>query len=197
MKHLKHAAMLTILLSLALVFAGCAKPPDEEKSATQAAYDAAVAAGAEHYAAAEFGEAKGIWDNTEALMSSKKYKEAKQGYFEAKTAFEKATAAVEAGKKVVAEEVNTALTGMEGEWTTLAAAVKKVEKSLEDKKDAWADDSKAFEEGFKAAKETAEADPAGAKSKIAELKEIMERWDTFIKELPPPPPAKPQAPKKR
>jgi len=196
MKHFKHAVLLVMVFSLALMFAGCAKPPDTEKAAAKAAADAAVSAGADKYAAADFGAAKGLWDKAESLMNEKKYNEAKQGYIDAKAAFEKAAGAVGAGKKAVTDEVNTAVASLEEGWKGIDAAVKKAAKGLKDKKDAWDTDAKAFEEGMKATKDMIASDPIGAKTKAAELKAIIDKWDAAVKELPAAP-AKAETPKKK
>ncbi len=183
MKHLKHVVSLMMVLALALVFIGCAKPPDEEKSAAKAAMDAAAAAGADKYAATDFKAAKGLWDKAEAQMTEKKYSEAKQGYVDAKAAFQKAAAAVDAGKKAVTAEVTAAVAALEESWKNVDAAAKKFKKKMKDKKDAWAADVKAFEEKLKATKDMIAADPAGAKAKTGELKAIVDKWDAAFKEL--------------
>ena len=94
MERFRYSVSLVIVLALAFVFVGCAKPPDAEKSAAKAAMDAAVSAGADKYAAADFTAAKTLWDTAESQMNDKKYKEAQQAYVDAKSAFEKAAAGV-------------------------------------------------------------------------------------------------------
>jgi PBP1b-binding outer membrane lipoprotein LpoB len=196
MKHFKYLVSLVMVLALALVFIGCSKPPDEEKSAAKAAMDAAAAKGADKYAATDFKAAKGLWDKSEAQLKEKKYSEAKQGYLDAKAAFQKAAAAVEAGKKAVTAEVTAAVAALEDSWKSLGASAKKLKKKMKDKKDAWAADAKAFEEKLKAAKDTITADPAGAKTKTGELKAIVEKWEAAFKELAAAP-AKPEKKKKK
>jgi hypothetical protein len=194
MKHFKYAVSFMMVLALALVFTGCAKPPEAEKSAAKVAGDAAVAAGADKYATEDFNVAKNLWDTSEAKMNEKKYDEAKQGYVNTKTAFEKAAAAAAAGKKVVTDEAIAAVTGLEEGWKNLETAAKDAEKKMKDKKDAWEADTKAFMDGLKAAKDKIATDPAGAKAKAGELKAIIDRWDTALKELTAAPePAKKQA----
>jgi PBP1b-binding outer membrane lipoprotein LpoB len=183
MKHFKYAVSLMMVLALALVFIGCAKPPDAEKSAAKAAMDAAVAAAADKYAAADFNAAKTIWDTSEAQMTAKKYEEAKQGYVGAKATFEKATGAAAAGKKAITDEMIAAVAGLEEGWKNLEASAKSVEKKMKDQKDAWAADTKAFEDGLKAAKDMIATGPAGAKAKAGELKAIIDKWDATFKDL--------------
>ena len=82
--------------------------------------DAAISAGADQYASADLKAAKEVWDDAESQMTGRKYKEAKQSYLDAKAAFEKAAAAVEAGKKVVADQANAALKALEDKWKKIA-----------------------------------------------------------------------------
>jgi hypothetical protein len=196
MKHFKYSVSLLMVLALALVFIGCAKPPEAEQKAAKAAMDAAVAAGADKYAAADLDAAKKTWETAEAQVKDKKYKEAKEGYVAAKAAFEKAAGAVAAGKKAVADEATAALTALEEGWTGLEAAAKKVEKKMKDKKDAWEADAKAFVDNLKAAKDSLGADPIGAKAKAAELKAVIEKWDAAFKEMMAAP-AKPEPKKEK
>ncbi|MGA2333606.1 MAG: hypothetical protein ABSG75_17840 [Syntrophales bacterium] len=183
MTHFKHSVSLMIILALTLVFIGCAKPPEAEKSAAMAAMAAAVAAGADKYAATDFNAAKNLWDTSEAKMNEKKYEEAKQGYVNTKAAFENAAGAAEAGKKAMTDEVNAAVAGLEEGWKNLETAAKGVEKKMKDQKDAWEADTKAFVDGLRAAKDMIATDPAGAKATANELKAIMDRWDATFKEL--------------
>jgi PBP1b-binding outer membrane lipoprotein LpoB len=61
MKQFKHLVSLVMVLSLALVFIGCSKPPEAEQQAAKTAMGAAVAAGADIYAAADLDAAKKLW----------------------------------------------------------------------------------------------------------------------------------------
>jgi PBP1b-binding outer membrane lipoprotein LpoB len=194
---MRQVKWLVVVLSLVFLFAGCSKPPEAEQKAAKAAMDAAMSAGADKYAATDFGTAKKVWDGAESQMKDKKYKEAKEAYVGAKAAFEKASAGVEAGKKAVVDQVNNDLAALEGRWKDLDATAKKLDKKIKDK-DAWTNDAKAISEGLAKAKEMAPADPAGAKAKTDEVKGMMDKWDGAFKELaaaPPPAPAKPE-PKK-
>lgn len=183
MKYFKYAVSSIMVMALIMMFIGCAKPPEAEKAAAKAAMDAAVTAGADKYAAADFKTAQSTWDASEAQMNDKKYEEAKQGYVSAKTAFEKAAGAAAVGKKAMTDEANAAVAALEDGWKNLAAAAKGVEKKMKDKQEAWAADTKAFEDGLKATKDMIAADPAGAKKKAGELKSIIDKWDATFKEL--------------
>ena len=182
MKHFKYSVSFLMVIALALVFIGCAKPPEAEQKAAKAAMDAAVSAGADKYAAADLDAAKKVWDAAEAQVKDKKYKEAKQGYVDAKAAFEKAAVAAAAGKKAVADEANAAIAALEESWKGIEAAAKKAAKKMKDQKGVWEADAKAFVEGLKAGKEMIAADPLGAKAKVAELKAVIEKWDATFKE---------------
>ena len=193
MTHFRHSVSLIIILALTLVFIGCAKPPEAEKLAAKASMDTAVSSGADKYAAGDLDAAKKIWDAAEAQMKEKKYKEAKQDYVAAKTAFDKAAGAVEGGKKmaeaeakkVATVEANAAVASLEEDWKNLKTAAKNLAKKMKDKKtrDAWAADTKAFTKGLKATKDKIANDPASAKENIGELKSIIEKWDTAFKKL--------------
>lgn len=185
MTHFRHSVSLMIILALTLVFIGCASPPEAEKSAAKASMDYAVSYGANKYAAGNLDAAKKIWDAAEAQMKEKKYKEAKQNYVAAMAAFDKATDAVEGGKKVAAAEANAAVASLEEDWKNLKTAAKNLAKKMKDKKtkDAWAADTKAFTKGLKATKDKIANDPASAKENVGELKSIIEKWDTAFKKL--------------
>jgi hypothetical protein len=196
MKRFKYSVLVMMVLALALVFAGCAKPPETEQKAAQAAQAAAVAAGADKYAIADLQAAKKLWEAAEAQMKEKKYKEAKQVYVDAKAAFEKATAAVAVGKKAATDEANTAVAALEEGWKSIEDSVKKIEKKMKDQKEAWEADAKSFVEGLKASKEMIASDPLGAKAKAGELKAVIEKWDATFKEIAAAP-AKPELKKKK
>jgi hypothetical protein len=183
MKHFKFSVSFMMVLALVLVFIGCSKPPEAEQKAAQAAMDAAVSAGADKYAAADLDAAKKVFDAAEAQVKEKKYKEAKQGYVDAKAAFEKAAGSVAAGKKTLADEATAALAAVEAAWKGTEETAKKVEKKLKDKKEAWTADAKAFGENLKAAKEMIAAEPTVAKTKAGELKGVIEKWEAAFKEL--------------
>jgi hypothetical protein len=183
MKHLKFSVSVMMVLALVLVFIGCSKPPEAEQKAAKTAMDAAVAAGADKYAAADLAAAKKVWEAAEAQVKEKKYKEAKQAYVDAKAGFEKAAGAVAAGKKAVADEANAALAAVEAAWKGTEEAAKRVEKKMKDKKDAWTADAKAFGENMKAAKEMIATDAVAAKAKAGELKGVIEKWEAAFMEL--------------
>jgi hypothetical protein len=182
MKHFKYSVSLLMILMLFLVFTGCAKPPEAEKSAAKTAMDTAIASGADKYAAADLAAAKKVWENAEAQMKEKKYKEAGESYLAAKVSFEKATGAVGEGKKLVFTEVKAAIVAMEVSGKQLKVIGGNALKKITDKKERAAQkeslesDIKAFADGLKEAKEKIESDPAAAKAKIVVLKSIMDKW---------------------
>jgi hypothetical protein len=196
MKHFKYSVSVVMVLALALVFIGCAKPPEAEQKAAKAAMDAAVTAGADKYAVADLQAAKKLWESAEAQVKDKKYKEAKQVYVDAKAAFEKAAAGVAAGKKAATDEANAAVAALEEGWKGIEDSVKKIEKKMKDQKAAWEADAKSFVDGLKASKEMIAADPLGAKTKAGELKAVVEKWDATFKEMAAAP-AKPEPKKKK
>jgi|GEM_PF-149076 len=182
MKHFKYSVSLLMILMLFLVFTGCAKPPEAEKSAAKAAMDTAITSGADKYAAADLAAARKVWENAEAQMKEKKYKEAGQSYLAAKASFEKATGAIGEGKKLVFTEVKAAIVAMEVSGKQLKVIGGNALKKITDKKERAAQkeslesDIKDFTDGLKEAKEKIESDPAAAKAKIIVLKSIMDKW---------------------
>lgn len=196
MRIIKLSVFVLMVFALGMGLAGCAKPPEAEREAAKKAMDAAITGGADKYASADLEPARKLWDAAESQMKEKKYKEAKQNYIDAKTAFEKAAAAVEAGKKAVADQANAALKVLEEEWKKLNVTAKKMEKKLKDKKQAWAADAKAIGEGLEKSKEMIVSAPAEAKAKLDELKTMIDKWHTTFKEMAKSP-SKPKATKKK
>jgi len=180
---IKLSVFVLVVFALGMVLAGCPKPPEAEREAAMKAMDTASRGGADKYASADWEAAKKLWDAAESQMKAKKYKEAKQYYIDAKAGFEKAAAAIEAGKKAVTDQANTALKAIEEEWKKLSVTAKKMEKKLKDKKQAWMADAKAISEGLEKSKEMIASAPAEAKAKLGELKTKIDRWNTTFKEM--------------
>jgi hypothetical protein len=183
MRIKKLSAFVFVVFALGMVLAGCAKPPEAEREAAKKAMDVAITGGAEKYASSDLEAARKLWDTAESQMKEKKYKEAKQSYIDAKAAFEKAAAAVEAGKKVVADQANATLKGLEEKWGKLLVTAKKMEKKLKDKKQAWTADAKAINEGLEKTKEVIVSAPIEAKAKLDELKTMIDKWDATFKQM--------------
>ena len=200
MRMFKLSLFVLVAFALGMVWSACSKPPEAEKEAARKAMDTAISAGADQYASADLKAAKEVWDNAESQMTERKYKEAKQSYLDAKAAFEKAAAAVEAGKKVVADQANAALKALEDKWKKLRVTATKMEKKLKAKKQAWTADAKAIREGLAKSKEMIASAPAEAKAKLDELKTMIDRWGTTFREMaksPSKPKAKPKATQKK
>jgi hypothetical protein len=187
MKRTLFLGSLMTTVMVVVVFIGCAQPPGAEKMAAKAAMEAAESAEAPRYASADFAAGMKLWDTSEAQVKEKKYPVAKQGYIDAKAAFEKATGAVVAGKKAVVGEVNTdelkaAVARLEEDWKNLQALAKKVEAKLQKKK-LWENDAKTFTERLKAAKDMGATDPVSAKLKIDALKLFISSYTELFKQL--------------
>lgn len=183
MEKVKVWVLVLAVLLVGMSWVSCSKPPEAEREAAKKAMDAALSAGADKYATADFDAAKKTWDTAESQMKDKKYKEAKQSYIDVKAAFERAGAAVEAGKKAMADQTKTTLQNLEGAWKNLEATAKKMEKKLKDKKTAWTTDAKAIKEGLGKAKEMMAGSPAEAKAKLDEVKVLMDKWGNTFKEM--------------
>ena len=104
MRMTRLSVFVLVSFALGMLLTSCSKPPEAEKEAARKAMDAAMSAGADQYAPADLEAANKVWDNAESQMKEEKYKDAKERYIEAEAAFEKATAAVAAGKKVAADQ---------------------------------------------------------------------------------------------
>ncbi len=65
---------LVLVTVLALAMAACAEPPDKEMNQAQGAIDAARAAGAEEYAAADFTRAVDALAQSEAAVTARDYR---------------------------------------------------------------------------------------------------------------------------
>ena len=196
MRMIKLSLFVFVVFGLGMVLAGCSKPPEAEKEAAKKAMDAAISVGADQYASADLEAAKKVWDTAESQMKEKKYKEAKQSYIDAKAAFEKVAAAVEAGKKAAADQANEALKTLEGGWKKLRVTANKMEKKLKAKKQAWTADAKVISEGLAKSKEMIASAPAEAKAKLDGLKTMIDRWETTFREMAKSP-SKPKAIKKK
>jgi len=106
MRMTRLSVFVLVVFALGMLLTSCSKPPEAEKEAARKAMDAAMSAGADQYASADLEAANKVWNTAESQMKEEKYKEAKESYITAKAAFEKATAAVEAGKKAAADQAN-------------------------------------------------------------------------------------------
>jgi hypothetical protein len=105
---IKLSVFVSVFFALGMMLVSCSKPPEAEKEAAKKAMDAAFSAGADQYASADLEAATKVWDTAESQMKEEKYKEAKETYITAKAAFERAAAAVQAGKKAAADLANRA-----------------------------------------------------------------------------------------
>ena len=179
----RRFGLIFVVLTLLLAMGGCAQPPEAEKQAAKGAMGAAVSAGADKYAVAELDAAQKVWETAESQMNEKKFKEAKQSYLEAKTAFEKAGGAVEAGKKAASDQASKVMASIEATWKKLEAKAKRLAKQMKNKKGAWVADSKTVTDGLAKAKEVIAAAPAEAKPKLDELKTMVDKWDNILKEM--------------
>jgi hypothetical protein len=106
MRMIKLSVFALMVFAVGMVWVGCSKPPEAEKEAARKAMDAAFSAGADKYAPADLEAANKVWDTAESQLKEEKYKEAKESYIGAKAAFDRAAAAVEAGRKAAADQAN-------------------------------------------------------------------------------------------
>jgi hypothetical protein len=155
MKMIKLSVLVLVVFAMGMVWVSCSKPPEAEKEAARKAMDAAFSAGAEKYASAELEAANKVWDTAESRMKEEKYKEAKDCYIGAKAAFEKAAAAVEAGKKAAADQAKAEkeATGKAMDAALSAGADKYASSDLEAARRLWdTAESQMKEEKYREAK---------------------------------------------
>lgn len=183
MKSFRFSVLSMFILILALIFIGCAKPPDAEKSAAQSALTAATAAGAEKYAAVPMEAGKMLWGEAEAQLQAEEFEAAKVGYLAAKNAFDKAAKAAVTAKKALTDEVTKTIAGLEEQWKLVEAAALAIEKKMIAQKEAWDADVLLFTQELQATKGMIAANAEGAKAKAVELKAMIDKWDVTIKEL--------------
>jgi colicin import membrane protein len=153
----KLSVFVSVVFALGMVLVSCSKPPEAEKEAAKKAMGAAFSAGADKYASADLEAANKVWNTAESQMKEEKYKEAKESYIGAKAAFEKAAAAVEAGKRAAADQANAekeaAKKAMDAAMS--AGADKYASADLEAARKAWdTAESQMREEKYKEAKES-------------------------------------------
>jgi hypothetical protein len=179
-------SLISVMLVHVLLFAftGCVRPPNTERSAAKGSMDAAISAGADTYAAADFRLAQGFWHTAESRMADRKYKEARRYYINAKSSFEKAVASVAAGKRAAADAAKAALPGLENDAKSLEIAAAKATKQ---KKTYWAPDEKHIVEGLRAANDMIANDPAGALTKMREIRTMIDSWNAVFKGTAPAP----------
>jgi hypothetical protein len=166
---IKLSVFALVVFAVGMVWVSCSKPPEAEKEAARKAMDAAFAAGADKYAPAELEAANKVWDTAESRMKEEKYEEAKESYIGAKAAFEKAAAAVGAGKKAAADQANAEreATGKARDAALSAGADQYASSDLEAARRLWdTAESQMKEEKYKEAK-ASYAEAKGAFEKAA------------------------------
>jgi hypothetical protein len=166
---------------LAMLVAGCAKPPVEEQKAAKAAKEAASLAQAEVYAVASMNEAVKKWEDAEAKLQQQSYTAAKEAYGAATIAFQKAIDEVEVGKQAVKTENATAVATLEKGWAGLDKTIQKRLKKLRGiARTTWETDSKLIVETLGKAKDAA-TDPAELKKSLEEANKLVEKWLSSVK----------------
>ncbi len=196
MRMIKLSVFVGVVFILGMFLAACSKPPEAEKEAAKKAMNAAFSAGADQYASADLDAANKLWDAAESQMKEEKYKEAKENYIAAKAAFEKAAAAVPAGKKAAADQANVekeaAKKAMDA--AVSAGAEKYAPADLEAARKAWdTAESQMKEEKYKEAKagyieakaafEKAGAVEAGKKAAADQAKAALKTLEADWKKL--------------
>jgi len=127
---MKRTALLTLAAVAMLLAVGCAKPPQDEISATQAEMDRARQAQAETWAASEFQGANEALNAAQAEISTqnekwlKNYDKAKELLATAKADAAKAAEAAVANKEQAKNDADAAVTAADTALATAEAALK-------------------------------------------------------------------------
>jgi hypothetical protein len=190
MRKVKLSVFALVVVAVGMIWVSCSKPPEAEKEAARKAMDAAFAAGADKYAPAQLEAANKVWDTAESQLKEEKYKEAKESYIGAKAAFDKAAAAVGAGKKAAADQANAEreATGKARDAALSAGADRYASSDLEAARRLWdTAESQLKEEKYKEAK-ASYAEAKGAFEKAAAAVEagkmaVAEQAKTALKTL--------------
>lgn len=169
--------LLNVIMAMAL--GACARPPEVERDAALAAMKASHTAGADKYVPAYFDAARKLLDTAEAQLTRKKYWEAKQGYIDAKVAFEKAAGYIDAVRKEMNSQAAAAVAALEERWKALEVIAHKAH----GKTALWEVDSKNFLVELKTTKEMVAVDPAGAMAKVDKLKGFCDTYGEYFGKL--------------
>lgn len=198
MRHSRYITpILFVLFSVFILsgFNGCAKAPDAEQSAAQAALATATKEGAEQYASVEMEAGKMLLTVADTKMKEEKFVEAKVGYLSAREAFEKAVKNTVAAKQALLQEANTMLSSLEAEWNAIKENIAAAEAKIKDPlKEKWVADLTVFAEGLQTAKDMVVSDVNGAKAKITELSELADKWKEEAQKLTAPADKKEETP---
>lgn len=101
---MRSVLTMGLVLSLALVFVGCAQPPEEEINAAQAALDGAKRAEADIYAPEAYSAAKQALDDSRSKVEQKDFEGAKASALRAKEQADQAKSLADAAKPKVRDE---------------------------------------------------------------------------------------------
>lgn len=112
-------------LCIALLGAGCSEPPIEEIMQAETALQAAQAAGAEDYVAADYNAAAEALKDAKSKTKSRDYQGALASAIDARQKAEKSKAKVASEKLKVRGDLESTLIGLSQEWGGLMASIRK------------------------------------------------------------------------
>ncbi len=148
MKKLQGRIGIVMMLAVLMVvsFGGCAKPPTTEMSDAKLAFQEAMDAGAQTYAADQYMSAEDALNQATKLMEQKKYRQAREKALEALKLSREAQAASNTNKNTAnrgAQEIyNMALSALNaaneaGAYTYAAPQMEDAQRTLEEAKKAY------------------------------------------------------------
>jgi colicin import membrane protein len=184
MKLSHGRVVVPLFAAVSLLTFACASPPEAEKKAADAAVSVATTAGADKYAPSEFSAMTAAVQKAESEMSRKAYKEAKASYEAVKDLAEKAAQVAAAGKAAARAEAEKQIADLEGRWKELVSQLEAVANKLKaDQKAAWNTDAKGVAEALEAAKAAVATDAAAAKTTLASIPAVLDKWTADLAAL--------------
>lgn len=129
-----HQISTLILLSLALLFIGCASEPTEQIEQTETARSEAVAQSADQFATDEWSAAEAAWNDAATALENKDYRDARTHLLRAVTNYRKARDIAQGKKEALIKEVEGLKTAIEKRSQMLQESMSEVRLSASRKK---------------------------------------------------------------
>ena len=189
-----------ILAVLLLAAAGCSEPPQKEIDQAQAALDLARAAGAETYAAEEYGAAAAGVQKARTSVDQRDYRQALSYAIDARQRAQNALHQAEIGRAKAQRAIDAAVTDVSNRLNELQTRLQAAEKArvpvkeLRDPRAALADGRKALQE---ARTEIGAGNHAKAGEMLAAVRKKLDAAIRDVENIPQPRSPKARSPKPR
>ena len=165
----KSFLVLAVVVTMSALFIGCAKPPQAELDAAQAALDAAKAVEADRYVAGVFNAAQ------DSLNAAKAEIEAQKGKFALTRSYKKAAALLAAASQLAAEAKDKVAAKKEEVKTEAGKLLTDVQTALADAKKLIKRAPRGKE--GRAAVEAMQTDLKAVEASIAQVPAVIEKGD--------------------